>query len=183
MSFQSLYDWVQTQSPKISTNDVKQKILDSGHASRIDERWYGFNPTILRGVVVRGPLKINAGLLTDEKEFLICLSRLSGKHERRFFLTKELMHIFDEDELRVRDGGTLEAQLAYLARKGVSSHASKAEVRAFWRALAILCPEKDRQEFIADQERLKPYDMAARLRIPEGVVASLLHDEFLNEIK
>lgn len=182
MSFQNLYDWVQAQSPKIKTNAVKSKIIALGSARSIDERWFGFNPEILRGVIVRGPLHINAGHIESEDDFLICLSRLSPRIDQRFLRTKELMHVFDEPNLRVRDGSTLEQSLAYLAGKGSATEPASSEVRAYWRALAILCPEATRQELISKRAEMKNYDVIARIQIPEWAVSALFDDAFLENL-
>lgn len=107
---------------------------------------------------------------------------------RRFVCTKELMHIFDAPEARTSTAATFERQLAELANLPLwqdTSPQTKAEFKAYWMALGVLCPLSLREIFLADYTKglLSDYDIAIRFRVPEAYVRTMMSDQFRRSIE
>jgi hypothetical protein len=117
---------------------------------------------------------------------LIVLARDLNYCWERFVFTKELMHLFDTDEEMTKTPDQFENLLTGLAQPTVEKPPQAvAEAKAFWMALACLCPEKDRVEYKAQIEKghMDNYAVALQLRIPEQWVTALLHPEYTRALE
>ncbi len=98
---------------------------------------------------------------------------------RRFVCCKELMHVFDTPGERVDSAIKFDQLLEELASPPLLSDASPmylSENRTKWMALAILCPLPLREHYRGrwlDGE-MSDYDVALELRIPEGLVKTVM---------
>jgi len=141
----------------------------------------------MRGFYIEGPLGPPTPL--SEKECLIVLNRNLSKPWRRMVLTKELMHAFDLDDEKTDSAEKLDHQAERFRdpTKAVSPQYT-AEGKAFWRALAVLCPETFRLELLnnVDKGSMTESIVAARLAIPERYVRVLFRNDFreiIDELK
>jgi hypothetical protein len=185
MTYARLYGEVQNAQSPISTRWLKDRALHYSSITAIREQWSGLiDPSALRGFYIEGPL--GPPIPLAEHESLIVLSRemcLShqGAYWRRFVYTKELMHVFDEEDEKAGDEKTFDIQIEKF--KDPSKEMSpqfRAESKAFWRALGLLCPEVQRKMFM-DQVAagaLSPDVVAASLRIPGRFIRELLRADF-----
>ena len=184
MPYRELYEYVQDMSPKIKTGDLKSKVLEITEFSVIKEFWGdGLTSKNTRGVFIKGPRPSPCDVPEDGA--LIFLSRELNRCWRRFVLTKELMHTFDGPH-EVADGREeLDNQLFDhdLPANRVSPQ-KIAENKASWRALAVLCPEKDRIQLKKQFEDgdLTAYQFALVLKVPEIFVPHLMRDDFLEVV-
>lgn len=184
MSFSILYDLVQAREPKISTLWLRDQVIDLTEINSVKEQWTGvLDESAVRGFYVEGPQGQPVPL--RENESLIVLARSLTKDWRRFVYTKELMHVFDEPEEKTDTPEKFDKHLDHFGDPSPESNAQyRAEAKAFWRALAVLCPEKYRLEqevlFKANQTSLDV--VAARLKIPSQYVGELFKDNFLKTL-
>ena len=91
-------------------------------------------------------------------------------------MVKELMHLLDEVEEATDTGDEFETMLSELnVPSKEKSPQTLAELKAFWMALGVLCPENIRLELQREREegRIDDYSIALRLRIPEAYVHNL----------
>jgi hypothetical protein len=121
-----------------------------------------------------------------ENESLIVLARAvvtgpSGEYERRFIYTKELMHVFDTEAEKADTPEKLDVQIDKLGDPNKPTSAQfRAEQKAFWRALMVLCPENVRAQL---PQRLteglaSPDVLAAELRLPIQALRELVRPDF-----
>jgi hypothetical protein len=186
LDYKDLYDWAQAQSPKVSTNFIREQVLNNTDISNITERWYGFDIRVLWGLCLRGPFQLGAYNLKDDTEFLIVIARDLDQAQRRIALTKEIMHVYDSLSERANNKLKMGAIFRYLLGTTTEIGAiEKTESRAFYRALGILCPESDRQDYILAKSKgeVRDYEFAARLQVPEFVCGALRDDDFIDRLE
>ncbi len=185
MAFIDLYDAVQNIDGKISTLTLTELAKEHSSINRVKEMWSGLvDDLALRGFYIEGPLGPPVPL--EDNEALIVLSREmcrgpTGKHWRHFVYTKELMHVFDTDEEKANTEETFDIQVQRFGdpTREISPQ-FRAEGKAFWRALMVLCQAEKRQEFKAllASGSMTIEVMAAALRIPAAYAHYLLQDNF-----
>lgn len=185
MTYARLYEDIQAVQGKISTNYIRERIIALTRIKRIKEQWSGeLDPRYMMGFYIEGPL--GAPVNIGENESLIVLSRGLDKHQRRLVLTKELMHTFDDDNELTDTPEKFDAQVERFCDPTVDTSAQfKAETKAFWRALGVLCQEQRRQAF---EEQLKNGEIslavvAAALQIPPQYARNLFRPDFLKIIE
>lgn len=185
MSFATLYDAVQAQKGVISTRWLKEQAISLSEITSIREQWSGvLDLANLRGFYIEGPLGPPVPL--SEKQSLIVLARSMcngplGDHWRRFVYTKELMHVFDTAEEKADSPTRFDLQIEKFGDPSVAmSPQYRAEEKAFWRALMVLCPEARRLEFKAQIGRgeVSVAVVGAALRIPGIYISQLMRDGF-----
>jgi hypothetical protein len=190
MSFSKLHAKVQQRDCPISTKWLKEEALELSEINRIREQWSALlDGAALRGFYIEGPLDPPVPLA--EHESLIVISRSlctgpQGAYWRRFVFTKELMHVFDEADEKAGDGKTFDVQIEKIHNPAVeSSPQFRAETKAFWRALAVLCPEKKRVEFKKqiDSGAASLDVVSAALRLPATYVRNLVRPDFSEIVK
>lgn len=181
MSYAQLYDDIQSIHAKINTNYLREKISGLTRISRIKEQWSGeLDERYIRGFYIEGPLGPPSNI--GQNEVLIVLARGLDKHMRRIVLAKELMHAFDDEEELADTAEKFDSQVERLLSpsKGPSPQV-RAENKAFWRALGILCSEERRSAYakkLAAGEITLPV-IAAALQIPTQYVRHYFREDFL----
>lgn len=185
MSFSKLYETVQDQKGVVSTRWLKEQAIALSDIKAIKEQWPGLLDTAsVRGFYIEGPMGPPVSL--EENEGLIVLARSmclgpSGDYWRRFVYTKELMHVFDTAEEKADTAQKFDLQIERFSdpNKAMSPQ-FRAEAKAFWRALMVLCPEARRQEFKKQiaANQVSAAVVGAALRIPQEFVSTLVRDEF-----
>lgn len=182
MSYADLYSRVQTREPKISTRWLRDQVIDLTEIHSVKEQWTGIaDERFIKGWYIEGPQGPPVPLV--EAESLIVLVRSLNKEWRRLVYTKELMHTFDEPGEKTDTAEKLDKQIEPFGDPAAESNALfHAEEKAVWRALAVLCPEKYRQEQLALLETggTSLDTVAARLKIPTQYVGYLFRDNFLD---
>lgn len=186
MSFKQLYEAVQADDKDvISTKWLRKKAIEFSSITLIKEQWSGVvDGTWLRGFYIEGPLGPPVPL--QDHQSLIVLARAmctgaQGEYWRRFVLTKELMHVFDTEEEKTDNADAFEKQINRL--KDPSSEITpqyRAEQKAVWRALAVLCTERKRREYksLLMADKISEDVVAASLRIPVPQVRNMMRDDF-----
>lgn len=181
MSYAKLYDAAQGLQGKISTRWLRDEAIGLSSITKIKEQWTGvLDESSIRGFFVEGPLEPPVPL--EENEALIVLARSLNKHWRRFVYTKELMHVFDEPDEKANTPEKFDAQAEKFGDPSAqTSPQYRAESKAFWRAIAILCREEKRLEYKAaiDAEEMSLEVVSTALQIPSVYARHLFRDDFL----
>jgi len=185
MSFRQLYEAVQSQTGRISTKWLKQKAIEFSTITAVKEQWSSvIDDTNLRGFYIEGPMGPPVPLQPNEA--LIVLSRAMvtgqlGPHYRRFVYTKELMHVFDQEHEKADNPETLDRQIEKFSDPTAEmSHQYRAETKAVWRALAVLCQEDQRQDYKRQLEanQVSLEVIASGLHLPPAYVRNLFRDGY-----
>jgi hypothetical protein len=185
MSYSKLYQAVQNQPVPVSTKWLKEQAIQLSAINRVKEQWSSVvDPNHMRGFYIEGPLGPPVPLA--EHESLIVLSRAMctghhGDYWRRLVYTKELMHVFDEEDEKASDEASFDLQIQKFGNPKLdASPQFKAESKAFWRALCALCPEAKRTELKSQLAAGSiSYDVvSATLRIPVGYCRELMRPDF-----
>ncbi|WP_109260658.1 hypothetical protein [Hyphobacterium indicum] len=181
MSFRQLYENVQDhQSDRIKTSWIRDQIIALTRINGVKEQWTGvLNPEIIRGFYIEGPLGPPVPL--DNNEVLIVLARSLSKEMRRMVYTKELMHAFDTDSERANTPEKYDTQVEKFSDPTAPmSDQFRAEQKAFWRALAVLCKADARANF---RDQLSKNEttleiVAAQIKLPVNFVREMMRDKF-----
>jgi hypothetical protein len=190
MTFRQLYDEVQTQNGRISTRWLRGRAIEYSSITRVVEQWSGqIDGNVIRGFYIEGPigrpiqLGPNEALITLARS--MCTGRKFGEHWRRFVYTKELMHVFDEDAEKTDTPEKFDTQISRLREPGEQPPQLRAEHKAVWRALALLCPEKKRLELKAccAAESRTLDECTQELCIPPSYMHGLLRDNFAEIVR
>lgn len=181
MSFSQLYDRVQKMEPKVSTRWLRNQVIELTAITRVKEQWTGIiDDSTIRGWYVEGPQ--GPPVTLGNNESLIVLARSLTKEWRRLVYTKELMHAFDEPEEKTDTPEKFDKLTERFGDPTADRNAMyAAEGKAFWRAFAVLCPEKYRLEQLAllTANETSIEVIAARLKMPSEFVPNLFNEDFL----
>lgn len=189
MSFRRLYELVQQQPGRISTRWLKEEAIRLSDIAGVKEQWSGvIDPAVIRGFYIEGPMGPPVPL--GDSESLIVLARAMcqgplGDHWRRFIYTKELMHVFDTAEEKAGDEETFDRQIDKFGDPSAPMNPQfKAEVKALWRALAVLCTDVQRLEYkrAVLEGQISLDVVASALRLPTLYVQQLFRDDFENYV-
>lgn len=182
MSHRELYDRAQGQLGKVSTKWIRDQLIDITPVTAVKEQWTGLiDETRIRGFYIEGPL--GPPITLAENEVLITLARTLNRDWRRIVYTKELMHAFDTAEEKADTPEKFELQMEDLGDPSADmSPQARAEIKAFWRALGVLCSAEQRELFrlAVERQQVSAAVVAARLRIPERYIRHLVRDDFQN---
>lgn len=187
MSFADLYKAVQELEGRISTRDLQTLAIEHSEIKGVRELWTGlFDPKWLRGCYIEGPGRF-MNVDVPENEALIVISREMrqekpyGKHWRRLVFTKELMHVFDTPEEKADDEAKFEIQIQRFGDPTVDvSPQFRAESKALYRALMVLCQEKVRLDYVgqlAAGSATLEY-VATALHLPVSYTYYLFNEKF-----
>jgi hypothetical protein len=122
-----------------------------------------------------------------DDEFVIaeirhCEALADDEADLRFALTKELMHAFDTPEERVDTAEKFRQLLHEIQNRPLNASAMyQSEINTRWMALLVLCPKTFRDPLVADYKagKLADFDIAAKFRVPEWVVPSVMDDYYV----
>jgi hypothetical protein len=181
MSFSALYESVQALENKVSTRWLRDRAVELTGFAHVKEQWSGLiNPQFIQGFFIEGPLGPPVPL--KKHEALIVLARDLDKHRRRCVYTKELMHLFDTPAEKADTPEKFDAQAEkFCDPSAPTSPQFRAEQKAFWRAAAVLCPEKKRCEYKSSlvDGKTSLIVIATALQIPPSFARHLFRDDFL----
>lgn len=183
MNFTDLYLYASAfETPQISVESLRARVqVEHDVIERVDFWGCDLDDDISLGHMLLEMDRTSA----YDGEFVVASIRFDRTLNtcwRRFVCCKELMHVFDgalektSDRVRffrlmneLENGALAEAQ----------SLMFKSERNAQWMALIALCPkdlrEKHKRDYVAGATE---YDIALRLRIPEGCIKALMSDEY-----
>lgn len=185
MSFLDLYEAVQSLDGKVSTKWLKDEAIRLSSITRVKELWTSvLDASYIRGFYIEGPLSPPVPL--ERSEALIVLARSLDRQHRRFVYTKELMHVFDTPAEKANTAEKFESQAERLCDPtSEPSPQTRAEAKAFWRALAVLCQEHRRLEYkrALDSGQQSIEVIATSLQIPAVYARNLFRDDFPQIVK
>jgi hypothetical protein len=185
MPFSQLYEAIQIQGHRISTKWLRAKAIEFSHITKIKEQWSGvIDANVIRGFYIEGPKGPPVSL--DDNQALIVLARamcdgVHGDHWRRAVLAKELMHVFDENDEKTHTRDQLDALMHRFGDPSAPLTSQfRAESKAYWRSLAVLCTDKKRLEYKAalKAETISFEVVATALRIPTPIVHDMMSEMF-----
>ncbi|MEP5232502.1 MAG: hypothetical protein ABJQ78_13830 [Alloalcanivorax sp.] len=186
--FNELYEFVQTQSPRISRALLVPKIKEiTGEDFAI--QMFGFDINLLRGFFLSATIPNPSWRVVQlgGKKHVILIARGMTYCWTRFVQVKEMMHLFDSEVEKTSTGSEVEdllTELAGPANPAKISRYHESEYKAMWMALAVLCPEKERAVYARKREAgMSDYDIADELKIPEQFISSLLGDKYKDIIQ
>lgn len=193
MSFLSLYDFAEAEAQRaleapaepqvrapVEVEALREKVVAQGAVTSVVVHAVELDPDVSFGHIVIEDERTSP---YDEQELVarIRFVRDLNRCWARFVICKELMHVYDSPDEVVNDRERFYRLLREIeARRIDASALVVSEFRAEWMALLILCPRVARDSFKADYsaERISPYEIALRFRIPEACVASLMGDYY-----
>ena len=186
MPYNQLYDVLaKATEVAISVNHVRE------HCSRLtSEEVIEFVPSDFDEGVILGAIVRGGGLArpyaTDPDPMYCNVYYGRGLNEcwKRFVCCKELMHLFDkpgeltDDERKFRRHIT--ELLSNPPHNEETSPQVHSESRAYWRAVAALCPLPLRGVFLDRYARgaMTSWDIANKFRVPEVLVPTIMSDVF-----
>ncbi len=116
-------------------------------------------------------------------EIVYCSTLDADNRERRYALTKELMHAFDTDEEEASTREKFIQLMRDVQNRPLLKHASamyQSELDTRWMAALVLCPRNFRKEYVSNAP-VTPVviaEFAAKFLIPEWVAAFVLDDYY-----
>lgn len=180
--FKQLYDYCQTLTPKVSRNKIEPAAVElSGKEVKVVKS--GLDVNHCRGLFFSATNPNTHLVRQCGNRNVIVIARDLNYCWERIVYTKELMHLFDDEDDMTSTPEALAGLLAGLS--GTTSPPSRSQqatsdALGIWMALACLCPEQYRQEFAEQRSKghIDDYAVALRLRIPQLYVPSLLSPDF-----
>lgn len=183
-TFKKLYDYCQTLSvpPKVSRNTIRTKAEELSK-KKIVVLKINLDTDVSRGFFLSAS-NLDSPLVKQAKgNNVVALARGMNPCWERFVQVKEMMHLFDSEDEKT---GSAEVFLSLLTDLEVmlpeqkTSKQKNSEIACMWMALACLCPEVNRQQFVDAfaKNHLDHHGIALQLRIPRQLVPSLLHPNF-----
>lgn len=112
-------------------------------------------------------------------EILYCASLDADETERRYALTKELMHVFDTEEQLANSRERFLQLMRDVQNRPLEKHSSpmyRSEIDTRWMAALVLCPKSLRDPAAASvaDGHMVLAEVAEAFRIPEWVAASVI---------
>jgi hypothetical protein len=183
MSYRNLYAHCQQLTPKISTKEIKRVVLEITGKTQLDVIINSPDPRKLRGYFLSSERTSDDRFPKLLGKNVVVLARGMNDCWNRFILTKEMMHLFDtpnEETSTPEQFKTLLQEFEPANPIKASSPQYASESKGFWMALACLCPEANRLEFIEQYEKsqINYYGIALKLRIPEQLVPVLFKEDY-----
>jgi hypothetical protein len=116
-------------------------------------------------------------------EIRYCEGLDKDPRDRRFALTKELMHVFDNASEMTNTREKFLQLTGEIQNQPLPEHASamyNSELGTKWMALIILCPRHIREIFLEDYKTKKilGFEVAEKLRLPEWVIQYVMSDYY-----
>ncbi len=186
--FEELYNYCQDLPfpPYISRNAIRDKALEITGAEVVVWR-ISLDVQACRGFFVDASNADSPFIKQSGGRSVIILARELNYCWERLVQVKELMHLFDSEASKTNSSAIFTALVNDIIAPVPAADRNPqlvSEQRAVWMALACLCPEKVRQEFISDiaKGHIDQLGIAMRLRIPEKYVPFLLRPNFADII-
>lgn len=186
MSYNELYGFCQEQRVPVSRKAILPKIAELTGLPKPKMACSGLDVRIIRGfMLVPGAASLHPLARYANGAALVVVARDLNYCWRRFVVVKELMHLFDTPLESVGSSDEFETLLSDMTtapqpQLGGYSPPLKSEINAFWMALALLCPETKRHEYmrLLDESQITHPEIAEELKIPLQYVPSLFLPRF-----
>lgn len=183
MSYRTLYEFCQDKAAPVSRKIIQPRACELTGVAGVKVFYDDDLPvTALRGYFLSASNQEHRFIKQSGGAPVIVLQRGMNYCWTRFVWVKELMHLFDTALDYVSSGSELEDIITGLSTPPMQRSPQLAsEVLCFWRALALLCPEAKRQEYLQRREKgegLADLQIATELRIPQQYVPSLFGTQF-----
>ncbi len=178
--FKDIHSYCQTLTPKISRKLIFPKVKEIAGVDTVRTIISGLDVTVTRGYFLSAQ-NIENPLVKKFGCNLIVLARGQNKCWERFVNTKEMMHLFDDNDEPTDSPEKFESLLTeWEAPSTNASMQTISDYKGLWMALACLCPEKNRLEFKALREKGHVDDLgiALQLKIPEQYVPQLFRPSY-----
>lgn len=181
--FKELYDYCQTLSapPYIKRNVIRHKAEEIA-GTRLAVMTMALDTQSGRGLFIHASNTESSFVKMSKGRPVVVVARGLNDCWDRLVQTKETMHLFDDDEEKTSTSDSFRNLVSEFVVLGPEpSPQRESEGRALFMALACLCPEAARQQFIDEYKRglIDHYGIALKLKIPKLYVAYLLSDKFL----
>jgi hypothetical protein len=184
MSYKAIYDSIQQRDLHIERNFIRDQVLATVCVDSVRIVASGLDTSIVRGLYLSAK-NADHPLVRQMGGHVIVVARSLNRCWQRFVTVKELMHMLDEQHESTDNGDSFDKVLSELSAPSASySPQTLSEINAFWKALGVLCPERQRLQFKADRQnnKIDDYSIALQLRIPEFYVQRLMDDRFEKKI-
>ncbi len=183
MSYRELYEYCQNLPTPISRRELIANVCRLTGKPRPRVIMSGLNPEIVRGyfIVPENTAHPFTKWVHAPGGAIIVVARGMNHCWKRFVEVKELMHLFDEPLDLVGEADIFQDLLTeFVELQPEWSDAFRADTRAVWLALGVLCPEAKRQEFarLRTAGEIENLAIAQQLRIPERYVPHLFNPAF-----
>lgn len=182
MSYKELYDHCQGFGAPVHRNSIKDKVLALSGLPTIAVAHTTLDTTVCRGLYLSAR-NSNHRIVQQMGGHVICIARGLNRCWTRFVYTKELMHVFDDPDEASDTGDDFDRQLADFSGPSSPTRSPQfiSEVKAFWMALGVLCPETTRLQLEEDRKdgKIDDYAIALRFLIPEQYVPRIFQDDYL----
>lgn len=182
MSYSELYEYCQTLSPRIPRNIIRNKVLSLTGVERIAHVRTTMDTVKTRGFYLSASNRDNRLVQQCGTHVIVTARGLDeiDVNEERFIYLKELMHLFDGSDVATDSGEKFEIQLTEFAPTKDKSPQSVAEIVCLYRALAVVCPEKNRAEYQAKREdgRIDDYAIGLEIGLPMSRVPHLFLPDY-----
>lgn len=180
MSYKQLFEFAQNQDTYVSRKVLLPEVKRLSGLNVIKTVKTGADTKVFRGLWLT-PQNTEHPFVRQLGCHIILLARDLNYCWERFVYVKELMHVFDEENEKTNTPELFEALIDEFGAAGVTPSAQMlSEFASFWRALGVLCPENQREQFERERRELKidDYEIALRLRIPQQYVPRLFEPRF-----
>ena len=140
----------------------------------------------LRGFIVRHGLEAQNCI---DHRYTIVLAEGMDPFMERFVTIKELMHCYFEagDGTATYNEIVLDAHLRQFFGQSASSQSAhvQAEYTAFWMAMGVLCPERQRADYRrkCEADELTIAEVSQMLQAPDHIIRRFLSDQYEDEIR
>ncbi|UYN99281.1 MAG: hypothetical protein KIT02_15385 [Devosia sp.] len=119
----------------------------------------------------------------DVAEIRYCDALDGDPFERRYALTKELMHVFDTDAEKTDTREKFIKLLKEIQNQPLAAHASamfNSELDTRWMAAIILCPKYLRDKYYPDYwaNKIEDFELSEIFQIPEWVIGFIMDDYY-----
>lgn len=187
MRFKDLYEYVEQQEvPPVLFDELAKRVRERHSGVGSVKVWAVKYPVATHQAHYR-MVDMDRSSAYDEEygdvEITYCDALDELSPERRYALTKELMHVFDVGEQLVNDRNKFVTLLKEIQNKPMPVHASAAfgsELDTRWMAAIILFPKKFRDQRIQQYRagKLLDFDIAEEFWMPEWVVPFVMDDYY-----
>lgn len=178
--FRELYDFCQTQTPKVKSKSVIDKAVQITEQSPIRTIMDPLDITVIRGYFLSAT-NTEHPFVRNHGRNVTVLAKGMNPCWQRFVTTKEAMHLFDDDaELTNTEDKFEKLLIEWVMPSAEKGQQILADMKGIWMALACLCPEKNRLEFevLLTKGQINSYDIALLLKIPELYVPLLFRPQY-----
>jgi hypothetical protein len=180
--FKELYDYCQTLPvpPYIERNAIRIK-AEQIAGTRLAVMKMTLDTKNGRGLFVHASNTEHPFVKMSRGRPVVAIARELNYCWERLVQTKETMHLFDDEQAKTNTPEVFQNLVSEFVVLGPDvSPQRESEGVALFMALACLCPESVREQFVEDYNRghIDHYGIALKLRIPKHFVAHLLSDTF-----